>query len=65
MLVEAMLFQPTLGIDRSASCKLCVVTGPCGSYFDPNDGAKPVALLADAHHVRAAKGGAGGFKLGR
>ena len=46
----------------SNSALLYVITGPVGPYYPT--GFKPVTLLADPKHVRAAEGGSGAFKMG-
>ncbi|CAG2197883.1 E2.6.1.42 [Mytilus edulis] len=54
--------EPTLGVTKSASALLYVLTGPVGPYYPT--GMNPVTLLADPQYVRAWPGGCGNFKMG-
>jgi branched-chain amino acid aminotransferase len=54
--------EPSLGVQKSNTAKLFVLTGPVGPYYPT--GFKPVSLLADPQYVRAWEGGCGAYKMG-
>jgi branched-chain amino acid aminotransferase len=54
--------EESLGVARSKSALLFVLTGPVGPYYPT--GFKPVSLLADPKFVRSWAGGAGAYKMG-
>ncbi|CAG0903413.1 unnamed protein product, partial [Cyprideis torosa] len=62
VLIEQEWVEPALGVSRSDSALLFVLTCPVGSYFAT--GFKPVTLMADPRFVRAWPGGAGDRKMG-
>lgn len=54
--------EDSLGVAKSRSALLYVLTGPVGPYYPT--GFKPVSLLADPKYVRSWVGGAGSYKMG-
>jgi len=54
--------EGSLGVAKSRSALLYVLTGPVGPYYPT--GFKPVSLLADPKFVRSWSGGAGAYKMG-
>jgi len=59
---NVIAMSKNLGLANPESLLLYVVTSPVGPYY--KSGFKPVRLLCETEHVRAAIGGTGGFKVG-
>ncbi|MDR8391666.1 branched-chain amino acid aminotransferase [Aliifodinibius sp. S!AR15-10] len=53
----ASAFEPVIAASSADVFRFYIITSPVGSYYS-----KPVKLLADQHHVRAARGGTGATK---
>ena len=54
--------ENSLGIKSPSKSRLMLVASPVGPYYPT--GFNPISVSCDLHHIRAAPGGTGGYKVG-